>query len=164
MIFVTVGTHEQPFDRLLGEVGRLAVAGELPDEVFCQRGSTSVHPALAGAPMISHSEMQRHIEAASVVVSHGGPGSVLAVLAAGRPLVLVPRQHRYGEHVDDHQVAFCRRVGRDRGVPVVEDVGDLAAAILAAHAAGPTMASTPLREPAGVARLGELVDGLLRAR
>ena len=38
MIFVTVGTHEQPFNRLIEEVDRLVETGVITDEVFIQTG------------------------------------------------------------------------------------------------------------------------------
>lgn len=159
MILVTVGTHEQSFERLLREIDRLVAIGEIDGEVFCQTGFSDYEPATPSAAMLDFADMQQRLARAKVVVSHGGPGTVLAALAAGRPLVLVPRQRRFGEHVDDHQVAFCRRIGADRGVPVVEDIGDLSEALRSARDAGPRVAGGDV-EPTGVRRLGELIDGL----
>jgi UDP-N-acetylglucosamine transferase subunit ALG13 len=136
VIFATVGTHEQPFDRLLLEIDRLAAQGALPDEIFCQIGYSTRSLRVPSSPMLSYAETQRRTAEASLVITHGGPGSILPVLAARRPLVLVPRQQRFGEHVDDHQVAFCRRLGQERGVPVVEDITRLEASIEAALAGG----------------------------
>jgi UDP-N-acetylglucosamine transferase subunit ALG13 len=57
----------------------------------------------------------------------------MPVLAAGTPIVLVPRQHSFGEHVDDHQVAFCTRVAdRRAGVHLVTDIATLGDRIRAA--------------------------------
>ncbi len=161
MIFVTVGTHEQPFDRLLREIDRLAAEGRLPQPVFCQTGYSSYRPAVGSVSMLPYPEMQKYLSSADVVVSHGGPGSILPVLAAGRPLVLVPRQRRFGEHVDDHQVAFCGRLSGERNLPLVLDIDALADAIL--EAAGRVVASTgPGPDPSqSVERLGRLIAGLL---
>lgn len=38
MIFVTVGTHEQQFNRLIKEVDRLKGEGFIQDDVFIQTG------------------------------------------------------------------------------------------------------------------------------
>ncbi len=161
MIFVTVGTHEQPFDRLLREIDRLAAEGRLSDPVFCQAGYSSYQPMVPSRSMLPYGEMQERSGSAKVVVSHGGPGSILPVLAANRPLVLVPRQRRFGEHVDDHQVAFCQRLGRERGLPVVLEIGDLEAAIAeATDRALVPEASGPEPEQA-VERLGRLVAQLV---
>lgn len=162
MIFVTVGTHEQPFDRLLREVDRLAAEGRVLQPVFCQTGYSSYRPAVRSVPMLPYPEMQKYLSSADVVVSHGGPGSILPVLAAGKPLVLVPRQRRFHEHVDDHQVAFCRRLSRERDLPLVLDIDALADAIRdAAGRAVASMGSGP--DPSqSVAQLGHLITGLLQ--
>ena len=44
MIFVTVGTHEQPFNRLIKEVDRLKKEGIITDEVFIQTGFSTYEP------------------------------------------------------------------------------------------------------------------------
>jgi UDP-N-acetylglucosamine transferase subunit ALG13 len=44
------------------------------------------------------------------VVTHGGPATILDAREAGHVPIVVPRRRAWGEHVDDHQVAFCRRV------------------------------------------------------
>ncbi len=44
MIFVTVGTHEQPFNRLIKEVDRLVETGIIKDEVFIQTGYSTYEP------------------------------------------------------------------------------------------------------------------------
>jgi len=41
----------------------------------------------------------------------------------------VPRLHRYGEAVDDHQVPFARRLAETGLLTLVEDPADLAAAL-----------------------------------
>lgn len=44
MIFVTVGTHEQPFNRLIQKVDELKRDGVIKDDVIIQTGfSTSVY-------------------------------------------------------------------------------------------------------------------------
>ena len=44
MIFVTVGTHEQQFDRLIKEVDRLKKENLIQDEVFIQTGYSNYIP------------------------------------------------------------------------------------------------------------------------
>jgi len=83
--------------------------------------------------MLSVSDFEGMIASATVVVTHGGPGTILTASRYDRPLILVPRQHRFGEHVDDHQVRFCRRIGEAQGLPVVEDMTTLGAAIAKAE-------------------------------
>ena len=44
MIFVTVGTHEQPFDRLVEAVDGLLADGALVEPVFVQTGYCTYEP------------------------------------------------------------------------------------------------------------------------
>ena len=44
MIFVTVGTHEQPFNRLIEEIDRLKQEGVITDEVQMQTGYCTYEP------------------------------------------------------------------------------------------------------------------------
>lgn len=44
MIFVTVGTHEQSFDRLLREVDNLVKEGTIKENVIMQTGFSEYQP------------------------------------------------------------------------------------------------------------------------
>ena len=44
MIFVTVGTHEQAFDRLIKEVDRLKKEKIITEDVFIQTGYSTYQP------------------------------------------------------------------------------------------------------------------------
>ena len=71
-----------------------------------------------------------HIREARIVVSHAGIGTVMTVVAEGKRPVVVPRLHRYGEAVDDHQVPIARRLAESGLVKLVEDTEQLAAALV----------------------------------
>ena len=58
-------------------------------------------------------------------MTHAGVGSILTCLRLGRTPLVVPRQSRFGEHVDDHQVELTRALANDRKVIPVWDLGDL---------------------------------------
>ena len=44
MIFVTVGTHEQPFNRLIQKVDELKRDGVIKDDVLMQTGFSTYEP------------------------------------------------------------------------------------------------------------------------
>lgn len=129
MVFVTVGTHEQQFDRLVRAVDRYAASGG--EEVFVQTGYCDYVPEHCDwRRFIPASEMRGRMESADVVITHGGPSSFIGAMAAGKVPVVVPRYERFGEHVNDHQEAFVRLVAeRQGGIVPVYDVVDLADAI-----------------------------------
>ena len=59
MIFVTVGTHEQPFNRLIKEVDRLVADGKIKEKVVIQTGFSTYNPEhCEWHKMMSFNEMQ----------------------------------------------------------------------------------------------------------
>lgn len=127
MIFVTVGTHEQQFDRLIRAVDALKGKSRIEDEVVIQTGFSSYEPKYCKwSRMLSWREMNKNMEDARIVITHGGPASFLAPLQIGKIPIVVPRQKQYDEHVNNHQVEFCKAVEkRMRNIIVIEDVGSL---------------------------------------
>lgn len=131
MIFVTVGTHEQPFDRLVRGVDELKRDGIIQEEVIVQTGYSTYCPThCQWQRMFSYPQMCDHVTKARIVITHGGPSSMVMPLQAGKTPIVVPRQKRYGEHINDHQVAFTRRVARQMGmILLAEEVTQLAGLI-----------------------------------
>jgi UDP-N-acetylglucosamine transferase subunit ALG13 len=112
VIFVTLGTHGQPFLRLIRALEALP-AGDL----VVQHGHSPAPGAGRAAAFMPFSEILEHIDAAETVITHAGVGSILCASRAGHTPVVVPRLRRFGEHVDDHQVELTRALA-DRGMVV----------------------------------------------
>lgn len=130
MIFVSVGTHEQPFDRLLRQLDLLKERGQLQEAVFIQSGYSTYQPQHCDwAPFCSYQEMVRRTQEAHIVITHGGPSSFMLPIHMGKIPIVVPRQAQYGEHVNDHQLEFCRRVSGEGRIILVEDISGLGDAI-----------------------------------
>lgn len=134
MIFVTVGTERHPFDRLVAEMDRIAASGVLGgEEVLIQTGASLHAPAAASSvPFLTYGETVEKVRAARLVIAHGGAGSFMVCRRHRVPLIMVPRLKRHGENVDDHQVLFCRRLAGLGLLTAVEDVAELAPAVLRA--------------------------------
>jgi UDP-N-acetylglucosamine transferase subunit ALG13 len=127
MIFVTVGTNEAQFDRILR-----AVAGLRTDErLVIQHGHTSPVdvPQADLVDFLSFEEMNETIRRARVVVTHAGVGSVMVALANAKRPIVVPRRKAFGEAVDDHQLQLGRRFADADLVTLVESPQDLAEAV-----------------------------------
>ena len=127
MIFVTVGTHEQQFDRLVQQVDLLKKGGVITEDVMIQTGFSTYEPMYCmWSKLLSFKEMQKYLEEARIVITHGGPSSFIAPLQIGKIPIVVPRQKKYGEHVNDHQLSFCKEVKeRMRTIILVEEVEQL---------------------------------------
>jgi UDP-N-acetylglucosamine transferase subunit ALG13 len=115
LIFVTVGTHHQPFDRLLD-----ALANSGLEDLVVQHGPGRPPPnAARSADYLPFEEMLACFREAEAVITHAGVGSILCATREGHTPLVVPRRHDLGEHVDDHQVELTRALeGRGSVVAV----------------------------------------------
>jgi UDP-N-acetylglucosamine transferase subunit ALG13 len=104
MIFVTVGT-QLPFDRLVRTVDEWAKRNGRTD-VVAQIGKARCVPiAMESYAFLDAARFQTLFEAAEIVVAHAGMGTIISALKSGKPLLVMPRQARYGEQRNDHQMA-----------------------------------------------------------
>ena len=125
MIFVTVGTHEQPFNRLVEYMDKWAA--EHDEEVVMQTGFSTFEPVhCEWSKLFPYQEMVKRVAEARIVITHGGPSSFIMPLQIGKIPVVVPRKADFNEHVNNHQVDFCNAVAERQGnIIVVEDVSEL---------------------------------------
>ena len=131
MIFVTVGTHEQPFNRLIKCVDDLKKDGTISEEVIIQTGYSTYEPKYCKwQKLFPYQEMLQLVDKARIVITHGGPSSFIMPLQIGKTPIVVPRRHEFNEHVNNHQVSFVKAVAdRMETIIVVEDMNKLGDAI-----------------------------------
>lgn len=123
MIFVTVGTHEQQFNRLIEYIDNLKRDGIIQEEVIMQTGFSTYEPKYCKwNKLIPYKDMVKNVADARIVITHGGPASFIMPLQIGKTPIVVPRQKQFEEHVNDHQVEFARAVAERMGriIPVYE--------------------------------------------
>ena len=142
MIFVTVGTNEARFDRLLGEVERLS----LDEDLVIQHGHSSPIrvPGARIVAFMPFDEMVETIQRARAVVTHAGVGSIMVSLANAKRPIVVPRRKAFAEAVDDHQLQLGRRFADAGLVTLVETPSDLAGALKGQQPAPSVMAAGSL--------------------
>ena len=130
MIFAAVGTQKFPMDRLLKELDRLAGEALVTEEIFAQAGTSGDEPRhYRCSPFLAQEEMNRYVEACSILICHAGVGTMLAGLKAGKKVIVVPRRASFGEHVDDHQLEIAQSFASAGYVKAVEDMAQLHDAI-----------------------------------
>ena len=127
MIFVTVGTHEQPFNRLIECIDNLKRDDIISEEVIMQIGFSTYEPKYCKwSKMLPYKAMVNNVAKARIVITHGGPASFIMPLQIGKIPIVVPRQKQYDEHVNDHQVDFTKAVAERMGTIIpVTDIDDL---------------------------------------
>lgn len=134
MITVITGMEVHPFNRLLEAIDHAVASGTIKDNVFVQRGHTPYQPKnVPFEDFISFGELCEKIEASEVVITHAGAGATLTCLQCQRRPISVPRQHKYGEHIDDHQLPFSQRLHDFGLVHQVLEMDELVPAIQTAR-------------------------------
>lgn len=127
MIFVTVGTHEQSFERLVKKVDDLKKDGVIDEDVVIQKGYTDYEPQFCESyKLVGYNDMQKYLKTARIIITHGGPASFIAPLSIGKIPIVVPRQKIFNEHVNNHQKEFVEQVvARDNTIIPCYDINDL---------------------------------------
>lgn len=127
MIFVTVGTHEQQFNRLVKKIDLLKGNGIITDNIFIQIGFSTYEPKFCDwKRMISFDEMQKKMSESNIIVTHGGPSSFMMALQERKIPIVVPRMEKFTEHINNHQVEFSNAVAKKfKNIIVVNDVDEL---------------------------------------
>jgi len=170
LVLVSVGTDHHRFDRLVAWVDGWARQHADEVQVVVQHGE-SVAPCYAeGHRFLDHEVLQDLMTRASVVVSHGGPATILEARRHGHRPLVVARDPRHGEHVDDHQQRFVARVAAEGMVVQARDEAGLVASLDTALGEPKTIrldtvnGSGPAPDAAAaaaVARVGEQIAAVL---
>jgi UDP-N-acetylglucosamine transferase subunit ALG13 len=133
LIFVALGTHEQPFSRAIEMIKPLTER----DDLVIQHGETPTDETFQRTTWMKFVEYERIrnlIAESTHVVCHAGVGLIMTSLLAGKRPIVIPRLARYGEHVDDHQFQIAREFANAGRVVLLTDDDDVAAALERADA------------------------------
>lgn len=132
MILLTLGTHEQPFDRAIDVLESLGGS----EAVLVQHGHTPPRlgtPGFEWVEFVERERMHALVAEASTVVCHAGVGCIVTAVSLGKTPVVIPRLARFGEHVDDHQLQITTEFEAAGMVVACVDAAALPAAVAAAR-------------------------------
>jgi len=142
LLFATVGAT-LPFDRLVTMVADAKRAGAIPEEMLIQVGEGGARPdGVETVESLPFERVQAILAEASLVVCHGGTGSLITALREGCGVVAVPRRFDWGEHYDDHQAEIVDAFAQRKLVGSADTADELAAALAEARARPPVAATT----------------------
>ncbi|MCA1682453.1 MAG: hypothetical protein LC685_00375 [Actinobacteria bacterium] len=137
MIFATCGSSHLPFDRMMRALAALPI-----HELHVQYGPATPPSCAWSRAYLPFDGMLEKIEAASVVISHAGVGSIICALRAGHVPILFPRLERYAETVDDHQAELARALAERGMVRVAWTAEELVDGFASAPPRAPAAASS----------------------
>jgi UDP-N-acetylglucosamine transferase subunit ALG13 len=121
-----LGTQNNSFHRLLEKIDELIEKEVIQEEVIVQAGYTKYESKnMEIFDMIPRNELENYQKEASLIITHGGVGSIVSSLKQGKKVIAVPRKHEYGEHVNNHQQEIIKEFeekGYIIGVSGVEEL------------------------------------------
>lgn len=105
MILVALGTQDKSFTRILKELDRLKDKGFIKEEIIAQTGYTKYNSKnIKTFDYINEKDFNKYYEKASLIITHGGVGSIIKGLEHNKVVIAVPRLSKYDEHENDHQL------------------------------------------------------------
>ena len=126
MILVLLGTQNNQFKRLLEEIENAIDSGIIKERVVVQAGFTKYKTDKMNIfDMKSKEVIDNLVDEASVIITHGGVGSIILGLKKNKKVIALPRLHEYGEHVNNHQrqiIDIFSKQGYIIGLQNVEDL------------------------------------------
>jgi beta-1,4-N-acetylglucosaminyltransferase len=138
MIFLTVGTL-YPFDRLVEIVDQAVEKGYVQDEIFAQIGNAVIKPRnFQYVVSLEMDVYERRFREASAIISHAGMGTITTALRHKKPLLVMPREKKYGEIINDHQIYTAEAFAKNGHVQVARTPADFAAKIVELKSFVPT--------------------------
>ena len=104
MIFVTLGTQDKDFSRLLKAIDKEIIKGNIKEKVVVQAGYTKYEsPNMEIFDLIPTDEFEKMIKKSSLIITHGGVGSILSAIKNNKPVIAAARLKKFKEHTNDHQ-------------------------------------------------------------
>lgn len=166
-LLVSVGSDTHPFDRIVHAVDAWLDHHASDVGAVLQHGTSAPpkHPDRwkRASPYLDFRELQGYLARSDVVVTQGGPTGIEEARRLGRQPIVMPRTPERGEHVDGHQVAFCRHLAATGAILLAESPDQLWTLLDGALAEPNSVRFTPSPDPTTgrtVQRFSELTNGL----
>ena len=120
MVFVSLGTQDKPFNRIIDYVISLKEnLKEIKSEkIIIQLGQTKLLKSdierikslenIIIYDMLKPEKMKDIIKDSDIIITHAGVGTIMECLEMGKEIIVVPRKVENLEHVNNHQeeIAF----------------------------------------------------------
>ena len=124
MIFASVGTNGLAFDRFVIAIDKLARLTS--EDVLIQIGNSNYKPKIAKYfDYCPRNKLLTYIKLSRVVIAQAGFGIIGDCIRQNKPLILIPRERKFGEAVDK-QIELAEYLAKNvAGIICVTDVSQL---------------------------------------
>lgn len=125
MIFVTLGTSDYPFTRLLKQIDDL-IENNIIKNITVQCGNEDYQPKnFTIIKNLDKKEFNEYLKKAEVVITHGGVGTIIDCIKMGKKVIAFPRNTEYGEAKNNHQEQIINNL-KNTGSILTGEINDLA--------------------------------------
>lgn len=101
MIFVTLGTQDKQFKRLLDAIEEL----NINEKIIAQTGSTKFESnKMEIYKYLTPEKFEEYMKEARIIITHAGVGTIIEGLKLNKKMIVAARMKKYKEHVNDHQL------------------------------------------------------------
>ena len=126
MIFVTLGTNDESFERLLKAIDKEIENGVIKEKVVVQAGCTKYNSKnMKILDLVPRDEFDKLIGECDLLITHGGVGSILTGINKGKKVIAVPRLAKYNEHGNDHQLQIVENFSKRKYILSCKDLNKL---------------------------------------
>ena len=130
MIFVTLGTQDKSFTRLLEAVDKAINKKIIKEEVIVQAGYTKYESQnMKVLNTIPKDEFLKLMDECSILITHGGVGSIFDGLKRNKKIIASPRLSKYNEHTNDHQIEVVEELAKEGYIIPIYDMEEMPKAL-----------------------------------
>lgn len=126
MILVTLGTQDKSFERLLKALDKAVVKGKIKEKIIVQAGCTEYKSKnMEIFDLTSPEELDKLVKKCSLLITHGGVGSILTGIKYNKPIIAAARLSEYREHTNNHQKQIIKEFVKSGYILELEDFDNL---------------------------------------
>lgn len=126
MIFVTLGTQDKDFSRLLKAIDREIEKGTIKEKVIVQAGHTKYESKnMEIFDLMPTDEFNDIVSKCSLLITHGGVGNILTGIKRGKTVIAAARLKKFKEHTNDHQKQIIGEFVKQGYILELKDFGKL---------------------------------------
>ncbi len=122
MILVSLGTQDREFTRLLKAVEKQIKLGNIKEKVIVQAGETKYESdCMEIFDLIPSKEFLKLLKECSLLITHGGVGTIIDGLHHHKKIIAAARLCEYGEHQNNHQKQIIREFREKHHILELDD-------------------------------------------
>lgn len=125
MIFVTLGTQDKQFNRLLDAVLKLNTNEQIIIQAGTTRFPSDYKDNIKIYKFISKNDFDEYMKKASCIITHAGVGTIMLGLKYHKKMIVAARLKKYKEHENDHQLQIQETFEKQGYILALKDFEDL---------------------------------------